>query len=90
VEVLKVDFDKKIYTLNENVHEERLADFNLLKNHVLESNLGKRLAWNGMVEFRAEYFPIAVILVDLVLKKLKVDSILCSRYAMKEGVFFEI
>jgi exopolyphosphatase/pppGpp-phosphohydrolase len=42
----------------------------------------------GMDEMRAEYFPLAFVLIKILLEQLPDASIYQCSYALKEGAFF--
>jgi exopolyphosphatase/guanosine-5'-triphosphate,3'-diphosphate pyrophosphatase len=79
----------KLNFINNNVTEITMIDFEKLKALFLKLTINERMKLKGMVDYRAEYIPIASIIIDLVLKKLKINTLHCSTFSLKEGVFYE-
>ncbi len=82
---LKLNLNSK----NKNVTEITKVDFEKLKALFLKLTINERLKLKGMVDYRTEYIPIASIMIDLVLNKLNINTLHCSSFSMKEGVFYE-
>jgi len=82
---LKLNLNSK----NKNVTKITKVDFEKLKALFLKLTINERLKLKGMVDYRTEYIPIASIMIDLVLNKLNINTLHCSSFSMKEGVFYE-
>lgn len=55
----------------------------------IDKSTEDRLKINGMDQMRAEYMPIAAILIQEVLEKTGIKKILQCSYALKEGAIFQ-
>lgn len=60
-----------------------------ISNQILQSNLQERLNIKGMPAIRAEFMPVAMILIDFILKKTKIEKVYYSAFALKEGMLFD-
>lgn len=57
---------------------------------LLQSNLQERFQDDKIPDSRAELIIVAIILIEFVLKKMKIQQIDVSAYAMKEGILGEM
>lgn len=64
--------------------------FKSINEQLLESSQNRRLKMPGMEAQRAEMIVVAVIMVDFVVKKLEIDNIVQSAYALKQGVLWSL
>ncbi len=55
---------------------------------ILESNFDQRLAIPGMITMRADMIVLSVLLIGYTLKAAGIQSMWLSKYALKEGVYF--
>lgn len=65
-----------------------LADFRYLYQQILSASHEERLAMPGMLPIRAEMIVYAAVLIRLLADKLNSPSIVCSHYALREGILF--
>lgn len=63
--------------------------FPAFRDQVVNANLKERFAIKGMPEMRAEQMPVALILIDFILKRTNIRQIFYSAYALKEGMIFQ-
>lgn len=63
-------------------------DFNALYNQLLLADRAERLGLPGMQPIRVDMIVYAVILIRLLADRLKTNNIICSRFALREGVLF--
>lgn len=70
------------YLLNKN-------ELNYLFSTLIAKTTQQRLDIKGIDPMRAEYMPIAALLIKLVLEKTGIQTIYQCAYALKEGAFFE-
>lgn len=61
-----------------------------ISSQILRSNLEERLNIEGMPAIRAEFMPVAMILIDFILKKTAIEKIYYSAFALKEGMLFDV
>lgn len=66
------------------------TDFDRLHNHLLVTDLEKRLTIQGLSSMRAEYIVFGSLLVKAVLNKNTFQTITFSDHALKEGVLAEL
>jgi exopolyphosphatase / guanosine-5'-triphosphate,3'-diphosphate pyrophosphatase len=59
-----------------------------LGREMMELTTAQRLSVKGMDAMRAEYFPLAFVIIFSVLKHMPSASVYQCNYALKEGVFF--
>ncbi len=67
-----------------------LDDFYSLYNELIYSSLEERQNMKGMPLFRAEMIVVAIIFIKFIIEKLNITELYQSRYALKEGVIFDI
>jgi len=67
-----------------------LEAYRKFQDKVLKSTHSERLNMPEIPRQRADLLVVALILVQVVLEKLKVENITVSRFAMKEGILKEI
>jgi exopolyphosphatase/guanosine-5'-triphosphate,3'-diphosphate pyrophosphatase len=75
-------------SLSKNAFEITLNEFELFKEMMITSSLEQRLLFKGMTDYRAEYIPIAAILIDSIIEIAEIKKLVCSNYAMKEGALY--
>lgn len=61
--------------------------FDLMES-ILIKDLNQRKAMPGMPEQRSDMIVVASILIDVVISELKLEAIIQTDYAMKEGIFW--
>lgn len=88
IDIAQNELKLKLNPINKNVTEITMIDFEKLKELFLKLTIEERLSLKGMVNYRAEYIPIAAIMIDIVLKKSEINHLYCSSFSMKEGVFY--
>jgi len=67
----------------------RRPAFESLYQTLIHSSLDDRLRMKGLPDFRAEMIVIAAIIVNFVVHKFEIESIIQSDFALKEGVAIE-
>ncbi len=67
-----------------------VEDFFPLYRQLMKTSLPERLQMDGLPESRAEMIIVALILINLILKKANIQRISVSAYAMKEGMLHEM
>ncbi|MCF8429874.1 MAG: exopolyphosphatase [Bacteroidia bacterium] len=77
-------------SLSKNAFEISMNEFEVFKEMMITSTLEQRLKLKGMLDFRAEYIPIAAILIELVIEMAEIKKLVCSNYSMKEGAIFSM
>lgn len=76
--------------LNEhhNAQNLDLGAFQIILNNLVSKTRKERLEIPGMIPMRVDMIVVASILTDLVVKKIGIDNIRVSAYALKEGLLF--
>jgi exopolyphosphatase/guanosine-5'-triphosphate,3'-diphosphate pyrophosphatase len=77
-------------SLSKNAFEISMHEFEAFKEIMITSTLEQRLKLKGMLDFRAEYIPIAAILIEIIIELAEVKKLVCSNYSMKEGALFSM
>lgn len=72
------------------VHTLKPSDFQNLAKRLIQSKLEDRLKMGGMIPLRAEMMVVAVLLIQLIVNKLKIEEIRVSTFSLKEGLFNEL
>ncbi|MEM6523903.1 MAG: Ppx/GppA phosphatase family protein [Bacteroidota bacterium] len=67
-----------------------LSAFKMIHQQLLNCNREERLAIPGMIEMRVDMIVVASCIIDLILRKIPIEKIRVSRYALKEGVLARI
>ncbi len=67
-----------------------LTGFPKFSEVVINANLEERLEMESIPNQRAKLIPVALVLVRLILEKTKINQMLVSAYAMKEGILWEM
>lgn len=76
--------------LSKNAFEIPMHEFDVFNEMMLSSSIEQRLKLKGMIDFRAEYIPIASILIKLIIEIADIKKLICSNYSMKEGALFSM
>jgi len=66
------------------------SEFPAFYNQIIHTTLAERLAMQGMPAERADMIVVALILLNYVLVSAKIESVIISAFAMKEGVLAEL
>jgi len=61
-----------------------------LYQRLLHSTKAERLAFKDIPKVRADMIVVAVLLMEYILQTVSIQHILVSKYAMKEGILFEM
>ncbi len=65
-----------------------LGVYKWVEKSILESNFEERLAMPGMIAMRADMIVLSALLISHTLKAAGIQSMWLSKYALKEGVYF--
>ncbi len=71
-------------------HILQLSLFDKIYNKLISSTQAQIAQIPGMPPFRVEMIGVAVIMINFVIKKLKIKKLIASDYALKEGVMFSL
>ncbi len=77
------DEDATEYPFNKDAFQHILQD-------LVTKNRNERLAIPGMIEMRVDMIVVACLLVDHIMKKLELDHLRVSAYALKEGILYNV
>lgn len=69
----------------QHVFELPVNDFYLLFQLLITKNRAERLLIPGMIAMRVDMIVVASCLIDFILQHVRVESIRCSHYSLKEG-----
>ena len=67
-----------------------ISGFNQIHQDIVRKNRAERMAIPGMIEMRVDMIVVASSLINYILKKLPIDEIRVSTYALKEGLLSEV
>jgi exopolyphosphatase/guanosine-5'-triphosphate,3'-diphosphate pyrophosphatase len=67
-----------------------LTDFENLYQKLINSTLKERKQMKGLESMRLEMIVVATLIVKFVLQKLKINRLVQSNFALKEGVVYEL
>jgi exopolyphosphatase/guanosine-5'-triphosphate,3'-diphosphate pyrophosphatase len=67
-----------------------LNGFPMFYGEVVTANLEERLGMSAIPNERAKLIPVALVLINIILKRAKINQMLVSAYAMKEGILWEM
>ncbi|MFT5834960.1 MAG: exopolyphosphatase/guanosine-5'-triphosphate,3'-diphosphate pyrophosphatase [Cognaticolwellia sp.] len=73
-----------------NCESADLSGFPAFYDEVVYADLESRLQMEKIPTQRAKLIPVALILIDIMLKKARINKMLVSAYAMKEGIIWEM
>lgn len=71
-------------------YEFNLSRYYTIAEKMIGSNLEERLRTPGMIPMRADMIVMACIQINFILKKLDIQKLKLSAYALKEGVFYSL
>jgi exopolyphosphatase/guanosine-5'-triphosphate,3'-diphosphate pyrophosphatase len=74
---------------NKTAYEFNLQDYRSVYNLLLKSTTSERKKMKGLIAMRIDMIVIAAIIVTFVLQKLKINRMILSAYALKEGILWE-
>ncbi len=67
-----------------------LTDFENLYQRLINSTLKERKQMKGLETMRLEMIVVATLIVKFILQKLKINHLVQSNFALKEGVIYEL
>ena len=73
-----------------NAESVDLTDFPTFAKNVIKANLEERLAMKNIPNQRSKLIPVALVLIRLILERTKINQMIVSAYAMKEGILWEM
>lgn len=77
-------------SLSKNAFEIPLQEFEVFKEMMVKTTTEQRLKFQGMLDFRAEYIPIASLLIEIIIEMAGIKKLVCSNYSMKEGALYSM
>lgn len=81
---------KNMGKMKNKSNEISIDDFYSLYHILIKSSLEERKNMPGMPLFRAEMIVVAMVFIKFIIEKLEIKQLYQSRYALKEGVIFNI
>jgi exopolyphosphatase/guanosine-5'-triphosphate,3'-diphosphate pyrophosphatase len=87
-QIIEGDFSSKCETVSPYAKRVDELDLNQFLQFIIQSNLGKRKQLQNLVEFRREYIVVACVLIEFILQNTQIKEMICSDFALKEGVYF--
>ncbi len=66
-----------------------ITSFDVIYLDLIRKTRSQRLAIKGMIEMRVDMIVVACALIDYLIKKLNIQALRVSAYALKEGVLFD-
>jgi exopolyphosphatase/guanosine-5'-triphosphate,3'-diphosphate pyrophosphatase len=70
-------------------YEFNLSEFYTVHQSLLKTHLNERVSMPGLIQERAPMIVVGTVLVNFILKELKISDFKLARYAMKEGMASE-
>ena len=67
-----------------------VEDFPPLYERIIQTTEAERYAMQTIPDNRADMIVVALILIDYILKSVKIEEIIVSKYAMKEGIMADL
>lgn len=67
-----------------------VEEFHPLYKKILKMNMAERHSEEGIPSSRADMIVVALVLIDFIIKRAKINQIMVSAYAMKEGILWEM
>ena len=83
-------YDSTRYLEEDTEYTFDLYQYKMISRKMLESTYEQRLNTPGMITMRADMIIMACIQVDYVLRRLGINFMKLSTYALKEGVYFSL
>lgn len=83
------NFESETGTIPESVDID-LTDFENLYQKLINSTLKERKQMKGLESMRLEMIVVATLIVKFILQKLKLQRLVQSNFALKEGVIYEL
>ena len=83
------NFESETGTVPESVNID-LTDFENLYQKLINSTLKERKQMKGLESMRLEMIVVATLIVKFILQKLKLQLLMQSNFALKEGVIYEL
>lgn len=87
-QIIEGDYSSNCKALSLNAKEVEEHDLMKFLNTIIHSNITSRKNLKNLVEFRQEYIVVACVLIDFIIKQTQIKRMICSDYALKEGVYF--
>lgn len=82
-------FESETGTIPESVNID-LTDFENLYQKLVNSTMKERKQMKGLESMRLEMIVVATLIVKFILQKLKLQRLIQSNFALKEGVIYEV
>lgn len=71
---------------NSHSYKCHVLDFHRVKEHILNLKVSDRLKVKGLPEERVDLIVVALCLMDFVIRKIGIEELMISDYALKEGI----
>lgn len=82
-------FTKEIPDEHQSYYQINPKSFQEIHKRLISSDIFERLEMKGMDPIRVEMIPIASVLINFIINKLKIRKIYQSGYSIKEGLIFD-
>jgi exopolyphosphatase/guanosine-5'-triphosphate,3'-diphosphate pyrophosphatase len=86
LDVLEADLKRKSAQVSSQAFAVKEADAELFYQTVIYSSQVDREKMNGLLPFRVDMIVVAIILMRHIAKNYGLNQIICSKYALKEGL----
>lgn len=87
LDVLEADLKRKSAQVSSQAFAVKEADAELFYQTVIDSTQVDREKMIGLLPFRVDMIVVAIILMRHIAKNYGLNQIICSKYALKEGLF---
>jgi exopolyphosphatase/guanosine-5'-triphosphate,3'-diphosphate pyrophosphatase len=87
-QIIEGDFSSNCVSVSP--YAKRVDELNLIQflQFIIQSNLEERKQLQNLVDFRREYIVVACVLIEFILQNTQIKELICSDFALKEGVYF--
>ena len=71
-------------------HLMNLNHYREIKDKIISSSKAELAEMRGLIAFRVEMIVVGAIMIDYIMRRLKIKKLIISDYAMKEGIMFTL
>ena len=89
-EISSYRFYKRNVLRSKTSHSFNLKEYNLVHEWLLKSTTAMRMKTKGLVRMRVDMIVLSSICTNYILKKYKMKEMVLSKFALKEGVLWNI
>jgi exopolyphosphatase/guanosine-5'-triphosphate,3'-diphosphate pyrophosphatase len=87
-QILEGDFSSNCVSVSPYAKKVDELNLNRFLEFIIQSNLEERKQLQNLVDFRREYIVVACVLIEFIIHNTQIKELICSDFALKEGVYF--